>query len=136
MPEASLVTSAVSERSLSAFRNTYTKRQPPNGLDPLVCPESRASRTVISSIVPDASATAMTHIETPGRQATVSRLDRACCDLRESMNAHIARTCVTVIVRLACISTPPIGMVTLGAQTSVSVTEIQLAAVESSDVLL
>ena len=44
------------------------------------------------------------------------------------MNAHIARTCVTVIFLLTCVSTPRIGMVTLGAQTSVNFTDSTLAA--------
>jgi len=48
--------------------------------------------------------------------------------VREGMNAHVARTCVAVIFLLACVSTPRIGMVTLGAQTSVSFTDSTLAA--------
>jgi hypothetical protein len=44
------------------------------------------------------------------------------------MNDHVARTCVTVIFLLACVSTPRIGVVTLGAQTSVSFTDPTLAA--------
>ena len=44
------------------------------------------------------------------------------------MNGHPARTGVSVIFLLACVSTPRIGMVTLGAQTSVSFIDSTLVA--------